>query len=52
VAYVPCQSQYKDGVEQTLEQIDVIKRLIQKYPGHLQFVTTADGNLSVNYLTD
>ncbi|XP_021925025.1 dipeptidase 1-like [Zootermopsis nevadensis] len=43
VAYVPCKSQYKDAVEQTLEQIDVIKRLIQKYPDHLQLVTTADG---------
>jgi membrane dipeptidase len=44
VAYVPCKSQYKDAVKQTLEQIDVIKRLIKKYPGHLKFVTTADGN--------
>jgi membrane dipeptidase len=44
VAYVSCKSQYKDAVEETLEQIDVIKRLIKKYPGHLKLVTTADGN--------
>ncbi|GFG33455.1 hypothetical protein Cfor_03523, partial [Coptotermes formosanus] len=43
VAYVSCKSQYKDAVEQTLEQIDVIKRLIQKYSDHLELVTTSDG---------
>ncbi|PNF33642.1 Dipeptidase 1 [Cryptotermes secundus] len=45
VAYVSCKSQYKDAVAQTLEQIDVIKRLIKKYPDHLKLVTTADGIL-------
>jgi membrane dipeptidase len=43
VAYVSCKSQYKDAVEQTLEQIDLIKRLIQKYSDHLELVTTSDG---------
>jgi len=48
VAYVSCDSQYKDAVEQTLEQIDVIKRLIQKYSDHLELVTTSDGKIKVN----
>ncbi|KAF4521298.1 hypothetical protein B566_EDAN002302 [Ephemera danica] len=44
VAYVPCgTSQYKDSVEQTLEQLDVIKRLFSQYHEHLQFVGTAQG---------
>lgn len=31
-AYVPCETQYKDAVRQTFEQIDVIHRMCQKYP--------------------
>ena len=42
MAYVHCKSQYKDAVSLTLQQIDVIKRLIKKYSGHLQLVTEAD----------
>ncbi|KAF2881240.1 hypothetical protein ILUMI_24935 [Ignelater luminosus] len=42
-AYVNCKAQFKDAVAQTLEQIDVIKRLVTKYSEYLQFVTTADG---------
>ena len=38
VAYAPCGSQHKDAVQVTLEQIDLIKRLIGQYPGHLAFV--------------
>ncbi|XP_059473396.1 dipeptidase 1-like [Neocloeon triangulifer] len=41
-AYAPCSSQYLDSVQLTLEQIDVIRRLIAQYPQHMQFVTTAD----------
>lgn len=41
-AYVDCSSQYKDAVLLTLRQIDVIKRLIRKYPNDLQFVTKAE----------
>ncbi|KAJ9595138.1 hypothetical protein L9F63_013565, partial [Diploptera punctata] len=40
-AYVPCDSQYKDAVQLTLEQINVIRRLVDTYSNHLQFVTTA-----------
>lgn len=44
VAYVSCATtQYKDSVEQTLGQIDVIKRLAENYPNDLKFTTTADG---------
>lgn len=43
VAYVYASTQYKDAVAQTLEQIDVIRRLVRKYPSDMQFVTTADG---------
>ncbi|XP_060694029.1 dipeptidase 1 [Hemiscyllium ocellatum] len=31
-AYTPCDTQYKDAVRQTLEQIDVIHRMCQTYP--------------------
>ncbi|XP_067005181.2 dipeptidase 1 [Anabrus simplex] len=43
VAYVDCKAQYKDAVEQTIEQIDVIKRLIKAYPDDLQFADSAQG---------
>ncbi|KAH9638330.1 hypothetical protein HF086_006510 [Spodoptera exigua] len=39
-AFVPCATQNKDAVQLTLEQIDVIKRLVEKYPQHLQFATS------------
>ncbi|KAG5677304.1 hypothetical protein PVAND_007073 [Polypedilum vanderplanki] len=42
VAYVSCNRNYKDAVERTIEQIDVIKRLIDKYPKDLMYVTEAD----------
>lgn len=41
VAYMPCESQYKDAVQLTLRQIDVIRRFIQRYPANLQLVTDA-----------
>ncbi|OAD53707.1 Dipeptidase 1 [Eufriesea mexicana] len=40
-AYVDCASQYKDAVPLTMKQIDVIKRLVAKYPNDMQFVTEA-----------
>ena len=43
VAYAPCGSQHKDAVQITLEQIDLIKRLIEQYQQNLQFVMTAEG---------
>ncbi|XP_062558935.1 dipeptidase 1-like [Armigeres subalbatus] len=44
VAYIRCaDTQYKDAVARTMEQIDVAKRVIAKYPEDLKYVTTADG---------
>lgn len=43
VAYVGCNTQYKDAVERTLEQIDVIKRMVAKYPKYMKYVTSAEG---------
>lgn len=44
MAYIRCaDTQYKDAVARTLEQIDVAKRVIAKYPNDLKYVTTADG---------
>ncbi|KAG8285296.1 hypothetical protein J6590_083144 [Homalodisca vitripennis] len=40
-AYVPCESQFKDAVQLTLEQIDVIKRLTDKYHPPLTYCTSA-----------
>jgi len=35
VSYVPCDSQYKDAPQKFLEQIDLIKQMVQKYPKDL-----------------
>lgn len=44
MAYVSCTTNInKDAVERTLEQIDVIKRLVQKYPYDLKLVTSSAG---------
>ena len=45
VAYAPCSAQHKDAVQVTLEQIDLIKRMVEAYPNQLQLVKTADGEL-------
>ena len=43
VAYAPCGSQHKDAVQITLEQIDLIKRLIEQYSSTLQYATSSEG---------
>ncbi|XP_066504105.1 dipeptidase 1-like [Hoplias malabaricus] len=40
-AYVPCDTQYKDAVRQTLEQIDIIHRMCQKYPDDFMFAASS-----------
>uniref|UniRef100_UPI0037E89C3A dipeptidase 1 n=1 Tax=Semicossyphus pulcher TaxID=241346 RepID=UPI0037E89C3A len=40
-AYVPCDTQYKDAVRQTLEQIDVVHRMCQSYPETFMFATSS-----------
>ncbi|XP_041047748.1 dipeptidase 1-like [Carcharodon carcharias] len=43
VAFVPCNAQNKDATRHALEQIDVIKRMVQMFPEDFQLTTTADG---------
>jgi membrane dipeptidase len=43
-AYIGCDRQYNDSLHQALEQIDVIKRMVDDYPDYFEFVTTAEGN--------
>ena len=50
MAYAPCGAQHKDAVQVTLEQIDLIKRLVDTYPNQLELVKTSDGKL--NYLLE
>ncbi|KAJ8897500.1 hypothetical protein PR048_002847 [Dryococelus australis] len=40
-AYIPCSTQHLDAVQLALEQIDVIRRLVDKYPVYMTLVTTA-----------
>lgn len=40
-AYVSCANQYKNSVRLFLEQIDVIHRMVDKYPGTFTLATTA-----------
>ncbi|KAK3594954.1 hypothetical protein CHS0354_009342 [Potamilus streckersoni] len=41
--YVECYTQYKDAVRQSLDQLDVIRKFVNKYPDVFRFVTTAQG---------
>ncbi|XP_058257815.1 dipeptidase 1 isoform X2 [Hemibagrus wyckioides] len=40
-AYVPCDTQYKDAVRHTLEQIDIIHRMCNKYPEDFMFASSS-----------
>ncbi|XP_035712556.1 uncharacterized protein LOC110855851 isoform X2 [Folsomia candida] len=40
--YSPCQSQHLDAVQITVEQIDVVRRLVEKYPLYLSLVVTSE----------
>lgn len=42
-AYVPCSSQHLDSVQLALEQIDLIRRLVNKHSDSMVLVTTAEG---------
>lgn len=42
-AYGPCSARLQNAVRIGLEQVAVIKRLVDKYPEDLMFVTTAQG---------
>ncbi|XP_017780973.1 PREDICTED: dipeptidase 1-like [Nicrophorus vespilloides] len=41
-AYVPCDAQYKDAVQLTLEQIDIIRRFTDLYKPSLTLCTSAE----------
>ena len=41
--YVDCKGQYKDAVRMTLDQLDVIKKFVRKYPDIFRYETTAQG---------
>lgn len=43
-AYVPCEAQYKDAVQITLEQIDVIERLTDRYSPQMTKCSSVYGN--------
>ncbi|XP_073911557.1 dipeptidase 1 [Castor canadensis] len=42
-AYIPCDTQNKDAVKRTLEQMDVINRMCQTYPETFLCVTSSEG---------
>ncbi len=42
-AYFGCHTQHLDAVHQCLEQIDVIRRLVEMNPNDMSLVTDADG---------
>lgn len=53
MARADCESQYKDAVPITLEQIDVIKRFLDSNSDDFQLVTTVEGayiNMEMAYL--
>ena len=41
--YVSCESQFNDAVRTSLDQVDIVKRVIKKYPQTFELVTTAAG---------
>lgn len=41
--YVPCETQNKDAVKRTLEQIDVVHRMCQLYPDTFSCVVNSAG---------
>ena len=45
-----CQSDQKDAVRRALQQIDVIKRMVDLYPEEMAFVRTAQGKNPVSRL--
>ncbi|KAL8613349.1 hypothetical protein ACOMHN_052588 [Nucella lapillus] len=42
-AFVHCNSSYKDAVRQSLEQVDIIKKMVNRYSDTFEWVTTAQG---------
>ena len=40
-AFMPCSTQYKDATRTFIDQMDVIKRFVRKYPNTFQFATSS-----------
>ena len=49
-AYVGCDTQHKDAVRQFLEQVDVIKRMVEKYPDDLMWADSTQDVESAMHL--
>lgn len=48
VAYVGCDPKnYSTIVSRSIEQVDVIRRLVNMHSDQMEFVTTADGKISI-----
>lgn len=43
-AYVNCDSSGNDATVKFIQQIDLIKRLLRKYPDYFQYATSVQGN--------
>ena len=49
---MPCDSQWMDAVPMSLEQIDVVRRLVHQYPRYLSFATSAQGETLAPSVTE
>ena len=47
--YASCESLAKDAIRIHMEQLDLLKRLIKKFPNELEYATTSKGFIK-NYL--
>lgn len=50
-AYVPCETQNKDAVKRTLEQIDVVHRMCELYPETFSCVVDSNGEQAQDWDT-
>jgi hypothetical protein len=51
-AYASCESLAKDAPRIHIEQLDVIKRMIRKFPDDLEYVTTSEGEREFYAIND
>lgn len=49
VVYASCESLAKDAIRIHMEQLDLLKRIIKKFPNELEYATTSKGFIK-NYL--
>jgi membrane dipeptidase len=49
VTYADCGSTGKDAVRIHVEQVDVIRRIIQKHPGYFEYVDSVKGKIKSLY---